>query len=465
MKKQMITLAVLTGLVLQLCGCATTLRPFTPKDLNEAFDMSKYIQKTNHFYVILDASGSMAYMWEYRDKATAAREILTYMNQTIPEIPISCTIRTFGKKLWTLNSETTQVYQTKKYQTVEFEKALQNIDWPSGKTLLAQSLVAEEDSIKEKYGNIAVLVVSDGKDIEGNTLEVVKSLKSSLGERLSLYGVHVGDDPEGFVFLDKMAKSTGGFAEKYATINSPQPMAEFVRRVFYREYIDTDLDGIEDKDDNCPDTPEKLAVDHMGCPFDEDKDGVYDYLDQCHKTPADVTVDVNGCPVDTDEDGVPDYLDLCASTPSGYPVDSKGCVIDADSDGVFDHLDQCENTPKGARVDDSGCWIIQIIHFETGKKDIQSTIYPYLEEIAKVLNLNPTMRLGIYGHTDSVGRASYNLKLSKKRAKVVAQALLKMGLSSDRLVVDGFGETRPIATNKTKEGRAKNRRTEIKVIW
>jgi len=461
----MIILVLLTGLIMQLLGCATGLRPFPPKDLSQKYDMDKYIQKTNHLYVILDASGSMAYMWKYRDKYTHAREILSYMNQTLPEIPISCTIRIFGKKLWTLESETMQVYSSNQYRTVEFEKALNNLNWPSGQTLLAQSLNAAELSLKSKSGQLAILIVSDGKDIDDNSLATVGAMKKEFRDRLCVYGIHVGDNPDGYVFLDKMAKQTCGFVEKVEDIAEPDAMAEFVNRIFYEEFVDTDGDGIADKKDSCPDTPEKITVDKKGCPFDTDDDGIYDYLDQCQETPSGVVVDSNGCPKDTDEDSVPDYLDLCANTPRGSPVDAKGCIVDADGDGVFDHVDQCASTPKGARVDDSGCWIIQIIHFASNKKNIQSSIYPYLEEITKVLNLNPTMRLGIYGHTDSVGRALHNLILSKNRAQTVANELLKMGLSKERLIVDGFGETQPIATNETKDGRAKNRRTEIKIIW
>lgn len=461
----MVLLVLLSGLMLQLIGCATGIRPFAPKDLNEKYDMDKYIQKTNHLYVILDASGSMAYMWKYRDKYTHAREVLSYLNQTIPEIQMSCTIRTFGKELWTIASETKQVYQSDQYRTVEFEKALSQLSWPSGQTLLSQSLHAAEQSLKSKSGHAAILIVSDGKDIDDNSVETVNAMKKTFGDRLCVYGIHVGDNPEGYAFLDNIAKQACGIVEKVEDLADPDSMAEFVNRVIFEEFIDTDGDRIADKNDNCPDTPEGISVDKKGCPFDTDADGIYDYLDQCKETPAGVVVDRNGCPMDTDEDNVPDYLDLCANTPKGAPVDNKGCIIDGDSDGVFDHVDQCENTPKGARVDDSGCWIIQIIHFETNKKNIQSAIYPYLEEIAKVLNLNPSMRLGIYGHTDSVGRAAYNLKLSKKRAQSVANELLKMGLSKDRFIVDGFGETRPIATNETKEGRSKNRRTEIKIIW
>jgi len=464
MKKQMFILIVLSGLLIQLWGCATT-RPFTPKDLNEKFNMKEYVQKTNHLYVILDASGSMAYFYNFRDKYTQAKEILSHMNQTLPEIPMSATIRTFGKKLWKLDSETNKVYLSNQYRTSEFDNAIKNIGWPSGQSLLPKALTLAQEDLKSKSGNISILVVSDGKDIDDSAISIVKTMKKTMGDRLGVYGIHVGDSRDGHAFLDTLTKNGGGFVDKSEDISEPDQMANFVNKVFYEKFIDNDNDGIANKHDKCPKTPEKIAVDKQGCPFDTDKDGIYDYLDRCEKTPNDVKVDNAGCPLDKDEDGVPDYLDLCQDTPKGAPINDKGCVIDADKDGVFDHLDQCERTPNGARVDESGCWIIQIIHFQTNKKNVKKTLYPYLEEITKVLTENPSMQLAIYGHSDSIGRASYNLKLSKRRANTVAKELILMGIAKERLIVDGFGEERPIATNKTEEGRAKNRRVEFKIIW
>ncbi len=118
---------------------------------------------------------------------------------------------------------------------------------------------------------------------------------------------------------------------------------------------DSDNDGVEDSEDLCPDTPEGIEVDILGCPIDEDRDGVADYLDKCPNTPARVSVDANGCPLDSDRDGIPDYLDRCPNTPPGAGINRHGCASDSDGDRVPDFIDKCPKTPKGIRVDSLGC--------------------------------------------------------------------------------------------------------------
>jgi outer membrane protein OmpA-like peptidoglycan-associated protein len=120
---------------------------------------------------------------------------------------------------------------------------------------------------------------------------------------------------------------------------------------------DTDMDGVVDSKDLCPNTPLGAPVDNTGCPLDSDKDGVFDYLDKCPNTPEGVVVDADGCPLDTDGDGVPDYKDVCPGTAAevrGF-VDEKGCPKDDDKDGVLDYKDECLNTREGAPVDAKGC--------------------------------------------------------------------------------------------------------------
>ena len=228
--------------------------------------------------------------------------------------------------------------------------------------------------------------------------------------------------------------------------------------------VDSDGDGVVDRLDQCPDTPAGAKVDYKGCPVDTDKDGVYDYQDECPDTPAGVRVDSKGCPYDSDQDGVYDYQDKCPGTPAGVKVDSTGCPLDTDKDGVPDYEDKCPGTPEGAKVDARGCWVLEGVNFDTNKATIKAVSYPVLDEVVNVLKENPALKLEIQGYTDSVGAEKYNQRLSEKRAKSVYEYFVKKGVNSSQLTYKGYGEAAPIASNDTDEGRAKNRRVELKPL-
>jgi len=144
----------------------------------------------------------------------------------------------------------------------------------------------------------------------------------------------------------------------------------------------------------------------------------------------------------------------------GYEVVEK----DSDGDGVIDSMDKCPNTPKGAMVDAHGCWIIGRIHFDFDKVDIKPQYVPVLQKVLKVLKENPKLKLEVIGHTDSRGSHAYNIQLSQERAQAVRNWMVEHGASPDQLIAKGLGESDPIASNDTDEGRAKNRRVEFKVI-
>lgn len=202
---------------------------------------------------------------------------------------------------------------------------------------------------------------------------------------------------------------------------------------------------------------------------DSDGDGVEDSKDMCPNTPAGIKVDASGCPLDDDNDGVPNYKDKCPDTPAGVKVDENGCklVQDSDGDGVIDSLDKCPNTPKGVAVDKHGCPIIinLNINFDFDSAEIKPEFLPKIKEVVEFLKANPAYKAEIQGHTDSIGSAAYNKKLSEKRAKAVYEVMVKMGIDPSRLTYVGYGEERPIADNSTSEGRAKNRRVEVHLYY
>lgn len=199
-------------------------------------------------------------------------------------------------------------------------------------------------------------------------------------------------------------------------------------------------------------------------PRDSDGDGVTDDLDKCPDTPKGVVVDADGCPVDSDGDGVPDYLDKCPDTPRGAAVDANGCPLDSDGDGVYDYLDKCPGTPRGVVVDEKGCPVsfTMQIEFDFDKADIRPMYHNQLKEAADFINKYPANQILVAGHTDSKGSDAYNKKLSQRRADNVRKYLVnKFGISANKLVARGYGESQPIASNDTDAGRQQNRRVEV----
>ena len=196
-------------------------------------------------------------------------------------------------------------------------------------------------------------------------------------------------------------------------------------------------------------------------------------------TPAEARnyVDEQGCAYDSDQDGVYDYMDECPETPAVARnfVDSVGCFLDTDGDGVYDYEDQCP-TIAGVKAN-LGCPEIKRevrnllkkamsgIQFENAKATIKPNSYKILNDIAKIFIDNPTYIVEVQGHTDNVGKYDYNMDLSERRAQAVRTYLINQGVPAERLTAHGYGPDRPIDDNKTKAGRAKNRRVEFNITF
>ena len=163
---------------------------------------------------------------------------------------------------------------------------------------------------------------------------------------------------------------------------------------------------------------------------------------------------------DDDNDGVLNSKDLCPDSLPGAVVNETGCEIDDDNDGVANRIDKCPNTSPGVQVNEDGCvaTINLNINFDTMSDVIKPQYNDKLQEFANMLNQNTNLSATIEAHTDSRGTEKYNQRLSEKRAASTAKALENLDISSTRLQSIGYGETQPIATNDTAEGRAENRR-------
>jgi OmpA-OmpF porin, OOP family len=195
------------------------------------------------------------------------------------------------------------------------------------------------------------------------------------------------------------------------------------------------------------------------------------------KTPAPAAVAAKPVDKDTDVDGVLDKTDACPNTPAGTKVDARGCsvAVDSDGDGVLDSADACPGTPAGTKVDARGCpqsaaviqqkeWVLKGLQFDTASANIKAASFGVLDEAVQVLKDHPAVKVEIQGHTDNMGDDAFNQGLSERRAESVKAYLTGKGVDASRLSTRGFGETAPKADNNTAAGRADNRRIEFKVL-
>ena len=262
---------------------------------------------------------------------------------------------------------------------------------------------------------------------------------------------------------------------------------------------DEDRDGVANGNDKCPHTPRGIKVDTFGCPLDSDGDGLYDYMDNCpqeygplansgcpwgDKDKDGITDDQDKCPdtpgvlrfqgcPDRDGDGIPDSEDQCPTVPGVREY--RGCPPikkDTDKDGIFDDVDVCPTVP--GIPENHGCppviavketidEVVKNLNFDFALATIRPTSYPSLDKLAVVLRQHPEYKLVVEGHTDNVGDDESNLKLSRDRADAVRTYLIQWGITPERISTNGFGETKPVATNATEDGRQLNRRVDFTV--
>ena len=396
---------------------------FSPK----AFSPEKYGPKVDAFAVLLDASASMEdvinphwlFAWQGQKKFQVAKEFVIRMNQTIPELKFQGALRTFGHYPDVSKGKTALFFGPAQYSRNGFDKGIMAVKRPGGNTYMAEAIEAAGKDLESAKGKVAIIIVSDGQSIK-NAVEAAKAVKKKYGDKLCIYTVLVGNDSGGKVLLNQLAEvGQCGISVNAGESSSTDAMADFVEKVFLVEYKDSDGDGVLDPFDECPGTPRGVKVDDKGCP-------------------------------------------LPVAKPKPMPAPAR---LDIDGDGVYNDRDKCPATPKGARVDDRGCWIIEGILFDFDKYNVKKQFYPALDEVVAVLKKNPILNVMIEGHTDNVGKADYNQRLSENRAKAVKEYIVKAGIESHRMNAVGYGLTRPAASNSTEEGRAKNRRVEITPVY
>ncbi|MBT3312601.1 MAG: OmpA family protein [Desulfobacterales bacterium] len=398
--KTMFFIAI-TGLIL---GCATQkpLTKFTPSDITPMVQKGSFVPKVDNFLVIFDASGSMAEKYNDNDKFNIAREIVSRMNETIPDIKLIGGLRAFGGSI-SFKKQTRMTYGMTQYSKKGLSDAFHKVKKAYGASPMSLAIDNAGKDLKSVNGKIALIIVSDGIQMDNSAVDSSEALKKEFGDRLCIYTILVGDDPGGKTLMELIAAvSRCGIYVTADQIYSNKDMADFVEKVF----LEKDL-------------------------------------------------------LDSDGDGVTDDMDKCPETPKGYKVDSDGCALDTDGDDVIDEMDLCPTTPEGTMVDRVGCQALEGLKFDTGKSEIKSMNSPILDNVVDFMKRNPDLNYSVEGHTDNRGDETYNRMLSDDRAKAVVEYLVKEGIDENRLSSTGYGFSKPIAPNTTSEGRAKNRRTDF----
>jgi len=371
---------IMMGTLLFSCaaGQVQTTQPLFSPDTLEA---DQYEPKVDNFMVILDKSSSMSKEYNGEKRLTIAKDFLSAMNQTIPDMKLNGALRTFGHMASASGKPTALFYGPTEYSSKGFQGALDAAERAIGRSPLGAAINAAAGDLKKSEGQIAVIIVSDGEEMDATPITAAKNMKAKFGDRVCIYTVLVGDDSAGETLMKQVAAAGGcGFSVRADEFKTGNDMGDFVQNVFLA----------------------KVAKSKMAKP------------------------------------------------------------LDSDGDGITDDLDKCPNTPKGATVNKNGCWVYAaVVMFDSDKYEIKPGAFSVLNEGALILKKNPEIKVEIDGHTDNVGSAAYNMKLSENRAKAVMDYFVAKGIDPKRLTTKGFGLTRPAASNDTKEGRAKNRRVEL----
>jgi OOP family OmpA-OmpF porin len=400
-----------------LVSCGKKPKPapltFQAENLNAKLQSGWYVPKVDNFMIIMDGSTSMGDKYHTQKKIDIARDFASQLNRSIPTYNLNGALRTFGQGPCLPNEATSLIYGMRSYSDSALGEAIGKVTCIGGTTPMETALAAAGKDLEASSGNTALIIISDGIVIDKLPYEAAGALKAMYGDKLCIYAVQVGAHPGGKATMEKIAKIGGcGFAVTADDLASSAGLASFVEKVFLAPTMDSDGDGVPDPLDQCPNTPRGTPVDSRGCP----------------------------------------------------KVVSKAAPGDADGDGVPDDRDKCPNTPMGARVDVNGCWILRPVQFDFDKYNIKSEYYAFLNEVATVLNGNPALTMAVRGHTDNVGADAYNQRLSERRAQAVVEYFVSKGINRDKFHAVGFGFSKPVATNKTPEGRAWNRRAELSPI-
>ncbi len=414
--KHFVTVLLVLFLGLALTGCAgmstksTADITCTPKNINAMLKSGEYQKKVDNFLIIQDASSSMAdklgrSFSNSPTKLTLSKELVRALNKNLPDnFDVNAGMRAFGPYY----SEKGLIYGMTDYTKAGLDDAVLSIAGTGGITPMANSIIhgaydlLDTPGLTDTPGRTAVILFSDGlNNVSADPVAAAAAMKDMYGNSVCIYTVLLGNDPKGKATMEQIAAAGKcGFATEADNLHSR-----------------TLADG--------------STVGNAG--------GMGDFV-----------------------------TDVFLEKAPKRMVDG-----DSDGDGVKDSIDQCPNTPRGIKVDRVGCpvaipeklSITLLIEFDFDKAVVRPQYHNDIQKVANFLKAYPKTNGVLEGHTDSIGSEDYNKGLSKRRAESVKNYLVnKFNINSSRISTVGHGESKPVASNKTSEGRQRNRRVVANIV-
>jgi len=409
-------LVLLLGFVLTGCAGMSTSGPddviCTSIDLSALLQSGQYKKKVDNFLILQDASTSMSddveKCWSDEiSKLELSKVLIKCMNNSLPaDFDVDAGMRVFGA----YHDDQGLIYGMTDYSRAGLDAAANILTRTGGNTPIANAIALGTNDLRESHGKTAVILYSDGlNSFDADPVAAAAQMKEVYGDNVCIYPVITGKDKQGQLIMQQIAEA-----------------AE--------------------------------------CGFAIDADNL-------HERPT------SGCSTIGIADGMPDFVKAvflekapvkAAPEPPAKPVD-----LDSDGDGVLDSRDKCPNTPKGTKVDSSGCpipipekvSITLLVEFDFDKTVVTPRYHSDLEKVADFLKAYPNTTAELEGHTDNRGTDEYNVKLSKRRAESVKNYLIeKFNINAGRLSTVGYGESQPVDSNETDEGRQRNRRVVASIV-
>jgi len=413
--KHFVTVLLVLLLGFALTGCAgmstksTADITCTPKNINAMLKSGEYQKKVDNFLIIQDASSSMSdklgrSFSHSPTKLTLSKELVRALNSHLPDnFDVNAGMRAFGPYY----SEKGLIYGMTDYTKAGLDDAVLSLGGTGGITPMANAIIhgaydlLDTPGLVDTPGKTAVILFSDGlNNVSADPVAAAAAMKDMYGNNVCIYTVLLGNDPIGKATMEQIAAAGK-------------------------------------------------------CGFATEANNLHS------RTLADGSTVGNAA-------GMGDFVAKVFLEKAPKKMDG-----DSDGDGVRDSLDQCPNTPRGIKVDRVGCpvaipeklSITLLIEFDFDKAVVRPQYHNDIQKVANFLKAYPKTNGVLEGHTDSIGSDAYNKGLSKRRAESVKKYLVnKFNINGNRLSAVGHGESKPVASNKTSEGRQRNRRVVANIV-